>query len=184
MWLLCTAEVRTSAFSVAADSALLNAVAAVAASLVPPPGFAPPKQRSKQPRTKNGRRGTFKPAAAEKSAAVAKVTIMTAIVAFDDMNIAYTTRVEVPAAFRRRGAAPAAACVLRFGVGRLVAAARPGAKRMDVEIADVSLMYSEHVDSGLQHFPFCSFSRAIQTSDLAWNALNALRWEPRWSNIK
>lgn len=126
----------------------------MAASLVPPTGFAPPKQRSKQQRAKNGRRGTPKPAAAEKGAAAAKVTVMTAIMAFDDISVAYTTHVEVPAAFRRQGAAPAAACVLRFCVGRLAAAARPCAKRTDVEIADVSLMYSEHADSGLQHDPF------------------------------
>ena len=140
-------EVRTSEFAVAADAALLRSIAEVAASLAPPPGWKLPKAAS-QPRARNGRRGnTPKPAKPEKGAA--KITIVTAVVAFEDISLAYAARVEVPAKFRKHGACGASRCELRFGIGRLAAAARPAAKRADMEIADVMLTYTENDDAGV-----------------------------------
>lgn len=144
---VCVAEVRTSSFSVAADAELLRSVAEVAAVLVPPAGFLPPQNRAKQPRAKNGRRGTTKPARPEKSSA--KISVVTAIVAFEDISLAYATHVEVPAAFCKHGTKSAERCELRFGIGRLAAAGRPAAKRADLEIADVTLTYLGFNKSGL-----------------------------------
>ena len=142
----CAAEVRTSEFAVAANAALLRSVAEVASSLAPPPGWKPPKAAS-QPRPRNGRRSsTSKSAKPEKG--VAKITIVTAIVAFEDISLAYSARVEVPAKFRKHGACGAARCELQFGIGRLAVAARPAANRADVEVADVMLTYTENDDAG------------------------------------
>jgi hypothetical protein len=137
--------VRTTAVSISSNRELLESVAALVASVLPPPGFVPQRAATRHGRraTRGGRRTAVRPAAKKPPS----VSLTTVVLAFEDMGIKYCTCVKVPAAFRKQGAPTeddtGVDCALHFCLNRLAVAVRPATKQADLELADIAIAYEE-----------------------------------------
>ena len=137
---------RTAGLHASADAALLRALACVAASLVPPSGFALPKQ-AVTPGSGSGSGSRRRAVPGKRPKQAPPISLVTAVVAFEDLAVSYAAEVAVPEAFRKRGGGAKTGSTLRFGLARLAAAIRPEQRRADAEVAGVTLTYEEQYSS-------------------------------------